>query len=104
MEFLNGIVEKLAPIHENILDLTNPLTLTIEEYVPQLASFHNYLIYVLILTVLLFFGLMKKAVRRSRGARPLRRSGPAMRMSRTSTPTSPSHPLSPRNPRQLRGI
>ena len=27
----NGIVEKLAPIHEKILDLTNPLTLTIEE-------------------------------------------------------------------------
>ena len=38
MEFLNGIVEKLAPIHEKILDLTNPLTLTIEEYVPQLTS------------------------------------------------------------------
>ena len=64
MEFLNGIVEKLAPIHEKILDLTNPLTLTIEEYVPQLASFHNYLIYVLILAMIPLFGLLKKAVRR----------------------------------------
>lgn len=91
MEFLNGIVEKLAPIHEKILDLTNPLTLTIEEYVPKLAPFHDQLIYVLLLTVVLFFGLLRKAVRRGRGARPPRRSGPAMWMSQSSaTPPSPS--------------
>ena len=89
MEFLNGIVEKLAPIHEKILDLTNPLTLTIEEYVPQLASFHNYLIYVLILAMIPLFGLLKKAVRRLTRVRLPRRSGPAMRMSPSPAPSTP---------------
>ena len=89
MEFLNGIIEKLAPIHEKILDLTNPLTLTIEEYFPQLASFHNQLIYVLILAVIPLFGLLKKTMRRFTRVRLPRRSGPAMRMSQSSTPTPP---------------
>ena len=95
MEFLNGIVEKLAPIHEKILDLTNPLTLTIEEYVPQLASFHDQLIYVLILAAISLFGLLRKVSLRLTRARLPRRIGPEMRMSRSSEPSTPT-PLSPK--------
>ena len=90
MEFLNGIAEKLAPIHEKILDLTNPLTLTIEAYIPQLASFHDQLIYVLILAVILLFGLLRKGPLRLTRARPPRRVGPEMRMSRSSAPSTPT--------------
>ena len=90
MEFLNGIAEKLEPIHEKILDLTNPLTLTIEAYIPQLASFHDQLIYVLILAVILLFGLLRKGPLRLTRARPPRRVGPEMRMSRSSAPSTPT--------------